>query len=52
MLDEGLDGFGGILFTDENFQEAELGLDPLVLSVLLQHRHTILLLDIPAAEET
>ena len=31
----GLDGFGGILFADEDFQEAEFGLDPLVLSVLL-----------------
>lgn len=29
------DGFGGILLADENFQEAELGFDPLVLLVLL-----------------
>lgn len=47
----GLDGFGGILFADENFQEAEFGLDPLVLPVLLQHRHPVLLLNISAAEE-
>lgn len=47
----GLDGFGGILLADENFQEAELGLDPLVLPVLLQHRHPVLLLNIPAAED-
>lgn len=42
----GLDGFGGILFADENLQEAEFGLDPLVLSVLLQHRHAVLLLNV------
>lgn len=47
----GLDGFGGILFADENFQEAEFGLDPLVLPVLLQHRHPVLLLNVSAAEE-
>lgn len=46
----GLDGFGGILFADENFQEAEFGLDPLVLPVLLQHRHPVLLLNISRAE--
>lgn len=40
------DGFGGILFADENFQEAELGFDPLVLLVLLQHRYPVLLLHI------
>lgn len=49
--EEGLDGFGGILFADENFQEPEFGLDPLVLPVLLQHRHPVLLLDISTAEE-
>lgn len=47
----GLDGFGGILFADENLQEAELGLDPLVLPVLLQHRHPVLLLNISTAVE-
>lgn len=41
------DGFGGILFADENFQEAELGFDPLVLLVLLQHWYPVLLLHIP-----
>lgn len=45
-----LDGFGGILFADENFQEAQLGLDPLVLPVLLEHRHPVLLLNISTAE--
>lgn len=44
----GLDGFGGILFADEDFQEAEFGLDPLVLPVLLQHRHPVLLLNVSA----
>ncbi len=47
----GLDGFGGILFADENLQEAEFGLDPLVLPVLLQHRHPVLLLNISTTEE-
>lgn len=47
----GLDGFGGILFADENFQEAQFGLDPLVLPVLLQHVHPVLLLNISAPEE-
>lgn len=47
----GLDGFGGILFADENFQEAEFGLDPLVLPVLVQHRHPVLLLNVSAAED-
>lgn len=47
----GLDGFGGILFADEDFQEAEFGLDLLVLPVLLQHRHPVLLLNISTAEE-
>lgn len=46
-----LDGFGGILFADENLQEAELGFDPLVLPVLLQHRHPVLLLNISTTEE-
>ena len=32
----GLYGFGGVLFTDEDLQEAELCLDPLVFSVLVQ----------------
>lgn len=45
------DGFGGILFADENFQEAELGFDPLVLFVLLQHRHPVLLLNISTRRE-
>lgn len=44
----GLDGFGGVLFADEDLQEAELGLDPLVLPVLLQVRHPVLLLHVPA----
>ena len=43
----GLDGFGGVLFADEDLQEAELGLDPLVLPVLLQARHPVLLLHVP-----
>lgn len=47
-----LDGFGGILFADEDFQEPQFSLDPLVLSVLLQHRHPVLLLNIPTAQET
>lgn len=42
----GLDGFGGILLADEDLQQAEFGLDPLVLSVRLQHRHPVLLLNI------
>lgn len=46
------DGFGGILFADENFQEAELGFDPLVLFVLLQHRYPVLLLNISARRES
>lgn len=45
------DGFGGILFADENFQEAKLGFDPLVLLVLLQHRYPVLLLDISTKRE-
>lgn len=44
----GLDGFGGVLFADEDLQEAELGLDPLVLPVLLQVRHPVLLLHVPS----
>lgn len=51
-LSEGtLDGFGWVLFADEDLQEAELGLDPLVLPVLLQHRNAVLLLDVPEEEE-
>lgn len=46
----GLDGFGGILFADEDFQEAEFGLDPLVLPVLLQHRHPVFLLNVSAVQ--
>lgn len=46
----GLDGLGGILFADENFQEAKFGLDPLVLPILLQHRHPVLLLNVSAGE--
>lgn len=46
------DGFGGILFADENFQEPELGFDPLVLLVLLQHRYPVLLLHISKRSET
>lgn len=46
-----LDGFGGILFADENFQEAQFGLDPLVLPVLLRHVHSVLLLNISAKQE-
>lgn len=46
-----LDGFGGILFADENFQEAQFCLDPLVLPVLLQHWHPVLLLNISIAAE-
>lgn len=42
----GLDGFGGILLADEDLQQAEFGLDPLVLSVRLQHRHPVLLLNV------
>lgn len=45
------DGFGGVLFADENFQEAQLGFDPLVLLVLLQHRHPVLLLHISKRRE-
>lgn len=48
----GLDGFGGILFADENFQETKFSFNPLVLSVLLLHRNPVLLLDISVAEET
>lgn len=47
----GSDGFGRILFADEDFQEAELGFDSLVLPVLLQHGHPVLLLDVSAEEE-
>lgn len=47
----GLDGLGGILLADEDFQEAEFGLDPFVLPVLFQHRHSVLLLNISAGEE-
>lgn len=45
-----LDGLGGILFADKDLQEAELGLDPLVLPVLVQHRHPVLLLNISTRE--
>lgn len=45
------DGLGGILLADENLQEAELGFDPLVLLVLLQHRDPVLLLHIPERRE-
>lgn len=47
----GLDGFGGILFADENFQETQFGFDPLVLPVLLQHGHPVLLLHISTAQQ-
>lgn len=34
------------MLADEDLQQAEFGLDPLVLSVRLQHRHPVLLLNI------
>lgn len=34
------------MLADEDLQQAEFGLDPLVLSVRLQHRHPVLLLNV------
>lgn len=42
-----LDGLGGVLFVDEDLEQAQFGFDAFVLLVLVQHGHAVLLLDTP-----
>ena len=46
-----LDGLGGVLLANEHLDQTQLGFDPLVLLVLLQHGHTVLLLNSPGGRE-
>lgn len=47
-----LDGFGWILFTDEDLQKPQFGFNSLVLLVFVHHRRAIFLLNIPVGGKT